>query len=208
MSGEVVGMQVFALREVIGPDEPILRIVPQDADLVVVARLQPIYVDQVYPGQAAVLRFSAFPSRTTPRFDGRIVRVSADVAHDEGTDRSWYEVEVAMGDVLAAEWDTRAWLKPALEWLRDHFPQHPGLSIQTEAGGRHARDLALTPGMPVEVHIRTGERSPPQLPCQTTYGLLLAVDARGLTLTHKVAAPSRTPLRDNDYGRGHVGAYG
>ena len=160
VSGEVVGMQVFALREVIGPDEPILRIVPQDADLVVVARLQPIYVDQVYPGQAAVLRFSAFPSRTTPRFDGRIVRVSADVAHDEGTDRSWYEVEVAMGDVLAAEWDTRAWLKPALEWLRDHFPQHPGLSIQTEAGGRHARDLALTPGMPVEVHIRTGERSP------------------------------------------------
>ena len=24
----------------------------------------------------------------------------------------------------------------------------------------HARDLALAPGMPVEVHIRTGERSP------------------------------------------------
>ena len=89
VAGEVVGMQVFALREVVRPGEPILRLVPEGAGLVVLARLNPIYVDQVYAGQAAVLRFSAFPSRTTPRFKGRIVRVSADAAHDERTGRSW-----------------------------------------------------------------------------------------------------------------------
>ena len=159
VSGEVVGMQVFALREVVRPGEPILRIVPEDAALVVLARLQPIYVDQVYAGQVAVLRFSAFPSRTTPRFQGRIVRVSADAARDERTGMSWYELELAMGDALEAESDATAWLRAAADWLGDRFPWAAS-PLSVEPGAGHARDLALAPGMPVEVHIRTGERSP------------------------------------------------
>ena len=39
VAGEVVGMQVFALREVVRPGEPILRLVPEAAGLVVRARL-------------------------------------------------------------------------------------------------------------------------------------------------------------------------
>ena len=158
VAGEVVGMQVFALREVVRPGEPILRLVPEAAGLVVRARLRPIYVDQVYPGQSAVLRFSAFPSRTTPRFEGRVLRVSADATHDERTGMSWYEVEVAMGDALEAGTNATVWLEAAADWLRGLFPRLPELSAAP--GGSHARDLALTPGMPVEVHIRTGERSP------------------------------------------------
>ena len=158
VAGEVVGMQVFALREVVRPGEPILRLVPEAAGLVVRARLRPIYVDQVYPGQSAVLRFSAFPSRTTPRFEGRVLRVSADATHDERTGMSWYEVEVAMGDALEAGTNATVWLEAAADWLRGLFPRLPELSAAR--GGSHARDLALTPGMPVEVHIRTGERSP------------------------------------------------
>ena len=157
--GEVVGMRVFAMREVVRPGEQILRIVPEDAALVVLARLQPIYVDQVYPGQTAVLRFSAFPSRTTPRFEGHIMRVAADAAQDERTGMSWYELEVAMGDALVAESDATAWLRTASNWLGDLFPWVTA-PLNAEPGPGHARDLALAPGMPVEVHIRTGERSP------------------------------------------------
>ena len=83
VSGEVIGKQVFALREVARPGEAILRIVPQEEDLVVLARLESTHVDRVYLGQAAVLRFSAFPSRTTPWFQGYVKRVSADVVRDE-----------------------------------------------------------------------------------------------------------------------------
>ena len=149
VAGEVVGMQVFALHEVVRPGEPILRLVPAHAGLVVLARLQPIYVDQVHAGQAVVLRFSAFPSRTTPRFTGRIVRVSADAVRDERTGLAWYEVEAAIGDALEAETD----------WLRGLFPRLSEPVAQDASPGRR-QDLALTPGMPVEVHIRTGERSP------------------------------------------------
>ena len=158
VAGEVVGMQVFALREVVRPGEPILRIVPEDVGLVVRARLRPIYVDQVYPGQSAVLRFSAFPSRTTPRFEGtscgyRRTPRTTSAPGCRGTRRRWR---------WAAPWKQgrmrRCGLEAAADWLRGLFPRLPELSAA--AGGGHARDLALTPGMPVEVHIRTGERSP------------------------------------------------
>lgn len=129
VAGEVFGMRVSTVGEVVRPGEPILGIVPEGAALVVRARLEPIHVDQVHPGQEAVLRFSAFPARNTPEYAGRVVRVSADAQHDDRTGLSWYEVELSMGAAIGAG------------------PSRPG-------------NLALAPGMPVEVHLRTGERSP------------------------------------------------
>ena len=70
VSGEVFEMQVFAPAEVVRPGEPILKIVPEDAALVVRATLDPIHVDQVWPGQEATVLFPAFPARTTPAFEG------------------------------------------------------------------------------------------------------------------------------------------
>lgn len=49
-AGTVFGATVFAPGEVVRPGEPIMQIVPQDSGLVVMARLSPIHVDQVYPG--------------------------------------------------------------------------------------------------------------------------------------------------------------
>ena len=143
VSGEVFGLTVFAPQEVVRPGEPILQIVPEGAGLVVMARLNPIDVDQVYPGQDAKLRFSAFPARVTPEFDGHVVRVSADAVRDAESGVSWYEVELAM-----------------------HGPESPGATDgaasdtgDDPAANRLAGDLVLTPGMPVEAHIRTEERS-------------------------------------------------
>ena len=168
VAGEVFAMTVFAHGEVVRPGEPILKIVPAGAELVVRAQLEPIHVDQVWPGQQAALLFSAFPARMTPEFEGSVVRVSADAAHDERTGLSWYEVEVRMGRAIETESGFRAWVaataarwlpEPAAGWLREALPGWFGVpAVAGEA--RHAHDLALGPGMPVEVHIRTGERSP------------------------------------------------
>ena len=132
VAGEVFGMTVFAAGEVVRPGEPILSIVPAGAELVAVARLAPIHVDQVYPGQAAKLRFSAFPARTTPEFEGRVERVSADALRDPDSGQSWYQVEVSLGQPAGAG----------------------------GAGAAEPAGLALTPGMPVEIHVQTGDRSP------------------------------------------------
>ena len=161
IAGEVFAMTVFAPGEVVRPGEPILKIVPADTDLVVRAQLEPIHVDQVWPGQEAALLFSAFPARTTPEFEGRVIRVSADAAHDERTGLAWYEVEVRMGKAIEADSGLSEWMAAVAEWLPGSAgEQSAAEDANGESAPRHARDLALTPGMPVEVHLRTGERSP------------------------------------------------
>ena len=185
VAGEVLGMQVSTVGEVVRPGEAILQIVPEKAGLVVRAQLEPIHVDQVWPGQDAVLRFSAFPARTTPEFHGRVIRMSADAQHDQRTGLSWYEVELGMGTAIEADpetgiasWPGRAartvagWLpSSARDWMKENAPDwiwEPPEVRPAAAGDvgsatatpAHARDLALAPGMPVEVHIRTGDRAP------------------------------------------------
>ena len=172
VAGEVYGMGVNALGEVVRPGEAILKIVPGDAGLVVVARLEPIHVDQVHAGQEAVLLFSAFPARVTPEYYGRIERVSADVTRDERIGFEWYEVEVSVGGPVEAEGETgfRSWAARAASEAAAHLPegfaQRQAAAVaealaEPAAGNRaQAPELTLTPGMPVEVHVRTGERSP------------------------------------------------
>ena len=173
VSGEVYGMRVFAIGEVVRPGEPILHIVPTDAELMVLARLEPIHIDQVYAGQEAVLRFSALSARTTPEFEGRVRRVSAATVYDESTGLSWYEVELGIGRAVEPQEELPivAWALSMREALVDWLPGNGG-GVEEVSGEavdpKHrsamrigdARDLPLTPGMPVEVHVRTGDRSP------------------------------------------------
>lgn len=92
--GVVIGMTIHALRSVVRAAEPILYIVPSDVELVVEARINATDIDQVYPGQAARLRFSAFSMRTTPDIAGVVVKVSPDAFTDEATGVSYYTAEV------------------------------------------------------------------------------------------------------------------
>ena len=190
ISGEVFEMQVFAPAEVVRPGEPILKIVPEDAALVVRAKLDPIHVDQVWPGQEATVLFPAFPARTTPAFEGRVLRVAADASLDERTGLAWYEVELAMGRAIGpeAERSVAAWAGRQWDGVADGYADGPGRWIARQEwapdwlrealsgrrGGERPRALpppgpgpgnavsvlVLTPGMPVEVYLRTGERSP------------------------------------------------
>ncbi|TVQ53320.1 MAG: HlyD family efflux transporter periplasmic adaptor subunit, partial [Rhodobacteraceae bacterium] len=111
---------------VIRPAEPVLSIVPDETRLVVDAAIAPTSIDQVFPGQEARLRFSAFNARTTPEIGGVLRRVSPDALTDEATGQSYYAAEVTL----------------------------------TEEGLAELEDLTLVAGMPVEVFLQTGERTP------------------------------------------------
>ena len=95
-SGAVLGMTVFTDRAVIRAAEPILYIVPDEAELIVEARIEPQNIDQVYPGQDARLRFAAFNQRTTPEVDATLLRVSADALTDEQSGMSYYIAELEL----------------------------------------------------------------------------------------------------------------
>ncbi|MEM0989320.1 MAG: HlyD family type I secretion periplasmic adaptor subunit [Pseudomonadota bacterium] len=94
--GIILDMSVHALQAVVRPADPILYVVPDDAELVIDARFDPLSRDEIFPTQDAVMRFSAFNARTTPEIFGRIKTISPDVSVDEQSGMSFYKVEVSM----------------------------------------------------------------------------------------------------------------
>jgi len=98
IAGTVFNSKVFAQQAVITPAEPIMYLVPSDAEFVFNARIEPQHVDEVFPGQEATLRFSAFASRTTPEIDGHVVKVSADAIVDERTGVHYFPIELALNE--------------------------------------------------------------------------------------------------------------
>lgn len=96
VSGVVYNLTVFGPGSVVRPAEAVLAIVPQDRPLVVSANVEPIDVDEVYPGQEVSLRFPSFSQRTTPELNGHITQVSADAFLEERTGLSFYRVEIVL----------------------------------------------------------------------------------------------------------------
>ena len=92
--GKVIGLSVHTLGGVIPPGSSIMDIVPSEDRLMVEGRVRPTDVDNVYPGQIARLRFSAFSWRTTPQVEGIVERVSADAFRDEETGTAYYVARI------------------------------------------------------------------------------------------------------------------
>ena len=77
-SGRVVGLSVFTVGGVVAPGQTLMDVIPEDKVLVVQAQVQPIDADDVYPGQAAQIRFASDRDRSLPLLDGRVRTISAD----------------------------------------------------------------------------------------------------------------------------------
>lgn len=80
---------------VITPGQTIMQIVPDSDSLAVEARIAPSDIDQLWVGQPAALRFSAFNQRTTPQINGTVERTSPDTTTDQRTGISYYTVRIA-----------------------------------------------------------------------------------------------------------------
>ncbi|MFU8883624.1 MAG: HlyD family type I secretion periplasmic adaptor subunit [Rhodobacterales bacterium] len=127
VSGVVYGLQVFSRRAVLRAADPVLHLVPQDRPLIIMAKVVPTNIDQVFLGQDVTLRFSALDQRRTPELIGRVVQISADAFQEERTQLSYYRTEIELK-----------------EGEQQKLPPN----------------TVLIPGMPVEVFIRTSDRTP------------------------------------------------
>jgi HlyD family secretion protein len=94
--GTVFQSTVHTVGGVIPAGEPIMLVVPDAEKLAVEAKVNPQDIDKVQVGQSAVLRFSAFDTRTTPEISGKVTRVSADTTSDQRTGLSYYTIRIAL----------------------------------------------------------------------------------------------------------------
>lgn len=129
-AGFVHELTAHTVGGVIAAGEVLMLIVPDDDALVIEARVAPQDIDQVHAGAPAFIRFSAFDRRSTPEFEGVVTRVSADLVKEPQTGATYYLTRLALADWGSARPD-----------------------------GRRPPELRLVPGMPADIHIRTGERT-------------------------------------------------
>lgn len=101
--GRVLGIKAHTVGGVIGPGDPIMSIVPEDDRLVAMIRILPQDIDQVFDGQVARLRFSAFNQRQSPEAVGKVISISADATRDSVSGVLFYEGMVMFENKVPAQ---------------------------------------------------------------------------------------------------------
>lgn len=128
-AGQVVGLQVHTVGAVIQPGQKLMDIVPSGESLIIDAQIPPHLIDKIHAGQAADVRFSTFSNSPQLLAEGRLKSVSSDLL-----------------------------TKPAatMEGSQSYYLAR---IVLTENGMKALQDRHLQPGMPVQVVIKTGERT-------------------------------------------------
>jgi HlyD family secretion protein len=132
ISGFVNELSVHTVNGIIAPKETLMSIVPENAELIVEARLAPTDIDQAIIGQPARMRFSAFNQRTTPEVAGTVETIGAAATLDAASGQSYY-----LGTIAIAGGITRIGNKPIV----------PGMPVEVflSTGERSALSYLIKP---------------------------------------------------------------
>lgn len=98
VSGTVVGRTVHSKGAVVRSGDTVMEVVPSNDGFVIEARVPARDIDNIYPGQYAEIRFSAFNQKTTTTIPGEVVHVSADSFEDEATGQRYYRARVQVSE--------------------------------------------------------------------------------------------------------------
>lgn len=117
-TGRVVGLSIFTVGGVVAPGQKLMDIVPEDAPLVIEAKVKPSDASDLHAGLSTEIRISAFHDRRLPILHGTISSVSADSFSDEKTGQSYFKAEVTVPPselrIITAARGAGAGLRPGL----------------------------------------------------------------------------------------------
>lgn len=128
--GVVVKLRYHTPGGVVEAGKSIMELLPLNDDLVIETRVRPQDIDHVKTGQPATVRLIALNKRMTPMIAAEVIYVSADALPDE---RKNTQNVSSDGYIARVKLDA------------------------TEA--QMLQDFRPVPGMPAEVHIKTGDRT-------------------------------------------------
>ncbi len=86
VSGMIHELSVYTIGGVVAPGAPVMQIVPITEQVEVEAPgSEPQFIDELYIGQDAVMRFTAFNQQSTPELNGKVRAISPSSSVDERT---------------------------------------------------------------------------------------------------------------------------
>jgi protease secretion system membrane fusion protein len=129
-SGQVIGLQVHTVGAVIQPGQKIMDIIPMGEPLILDAKIPPHLIDKVHAGQDADVRFSTFANSPQLLVEGKVETISKDLVVETSSNPNYANASYYLAKISITP---------------------KGLTV---LNGR-----ILQPGMPVQVVIKTGERT-------------------------------------------------
>lgn len=98
-SGTIQNLKVHTVGSVVRPGDVLMELVPEDEELIINARVSPIDVDNVAPGLATEVRFTAFKTKLIPIMLGMVETVSGDViTPDNANEAPYYLARVTVNE--------------------------------------------------------------------------------------------------------------
>ena len=94
ISGSVMNLKVTTESGVIRPGDGILDIVPENARLIIDARVRPADIDNVRPGMKTRVLLTAYRQRLLPQIYGVVQSVSGDILFDDHSRNSYFLAKV------------------------------------------------------------------------------------------------------------------
>jgi protease secretion system membrane fusion protein len=94
--GQVIGLAAVTPGSVIGPGQKIMDIIPDHADLIIEARVQPQVIDRIELHQIADIRFSAFSHSPMLIVEGKVESISKDLLTDPDLKQSYYLARISL----------------------------------------------------------------------------------------------------------------
>lgn len=143
MDGTVQKLYVHTKGGVIKPGDDLVEIVPKGANLLVEVKLKPSDIAFIYPGQKAVVKFSAYDFAIYGALDGKVVHISADAMTTQ-KEETYYTVRIQTD-------------KSYMEHNGKRLQIIPGMTVNADiiTGQKSILDYILKPILKTKQHMFT-----------------------------------------------------
>ena len=98
IDGFVENLKIFSSGEIIESGKTILQIIPKNPDLVIIAKVKNVDIDNIQINQTAEIFLRNFYEKNIPKISGSIFEISKDVIFDENLRDFYFEVKIKIED--------------------------------------------------------------------------------------------------------------
>lgn len=98
IDGFIENLKIFSSGEIIESGKTILQIIPKNPDLIIVAKVKNVDVDNVFINQNVEVFLKNFYEKNIPKISGSIFEISKDVIFDENLRDFYFEVKIKIED--------------------------------------------------------------------------------------------------------------
>jgi HlyD family type I secretion membrane fusion protein len=101
INGFIENLKIFSSGEIIESGKTILQIIPKNPDLIIIAKVKNVDVDNVFINQNVEVYLKNFYEKNIPKISGSIFAISKDVIFDENLKDFYFEVKIKITDYSA-----------------------------------------------------------------------------------------------------------